>query len=750
MADPTTRPATISLKKRSAARKPAGRAPKPQVAGSTDKQAATDEPLDLGAEFLRLERFFRSFNTVCTFVLSKRHSAIAFSSVQPSVEGLFGDRISEQDVAAVAVLCPSMLRLGHGHKIDYDDKLYEDLKSIASPDASRSDPQLILEFVDIDPAKKTQVCELSKIIEARNMTFRASLRDFHKLALQQGEDPLEKLWRTALQVLPEEPKTFGGAIRSGSPSQYEPIAKKPRLAATDEAIDAIKQERFYHGQIVAEVETPGREASFGFLDEPLPAGIRDGLERHYGIKKLYRHQTDALNHISQGHHVVVTTPTSSGKSLIYQLPVLRSLEDGAGGATTIYIFPTKALAQDQKQSFGNLLSQCTTVSEGIISDFDGDTPRDVRRSIRDNCQVIFTNPDTLHYSILPHHSGWRGFLSRLRYVVIDELHHYTEAFGTHCAMIIRRLRRICEHYDNHGVQFICCSATIANPKEHFSTLVGLDSVKIVDQDGAPSGSKRHIIWKAGLRKEKSNGTPVRTQVEEVAELFIGFLHRGIRTICFSKSRMDCEILFKEIVATARRMYLNPDALIERISCYRAGYSASERRSIEHKMFKGELLGLISTSALELGIDIGSLDAVLHLSFPSSLASYRQQAGRAGRRSLSSVSILIAIPGSPIDEFYLNNPDSLVDSSYSAALLCTDNKWYLEQHLHCAAAEIPLNIERDAKYFGESAGEVMQANLFFDPQNNIQRITVAACPNPRKPSGRCQGGRHSHKYGYRRR
>jgi DEAD/DEAH box helicase domain-containing protein len=486
-------------------------------------------------------------------------------------------------------------------------------------------------------------------------------------------------------------------------------------------LEELQDSRFYRGQI-AHIETlPPREAQFGELSTRLPAPLQVALGS-MGIQKLYSHQAQAVEAARGGKSFVVVTATASGKTLCYNLPILeRRLNEV--GAKALYLYPTKALAQDQLrgllrlQEAGDMHFKCGT--------YDGDTPSSTRSALRDRADLILTNPDMLHAGILPSHAKWAHFWEKLRFVVIDEVHTYRGIFGSNVANVLRRLQRVCKHYGS-APQFLCASATIANPAELASQLCG-QSVELIDNDGAPRGAKYFVLWnppplkdEGGRMKDENNSkfknqnskpeasseyshragaesssfipqpssfVGRRSPNSEAVHLLCDLVKRGVATIAFTRARVVTELILRyaqdELAQRSPR-------LLESIRAYRAGYLASERREIEQQLFSGELLGVIATSALELGIDVGALDACLLVGYPGSIASTWQRAGRAGRGHSPSLTILIASEN-PIDQYLMNHGEYIFGRSSEQAVIDPDNAYILAKHLRCAAAELPFSL-----------------------------------------------------------
>jgi len=370
-------------------------------------------------------------------------------------------------------------------------------------------------------------------------------------------------------------------------------------------------------QIVHIQEIPSREASFTELPCHLSEAMREALAS-IGISRLYSHQSQAIESSISGRHIVVATSTSSGKSLCYNIPVLESLSQDLM-ACALYIFPTKALAQDQLRT---LLGMKNSFHIDIdVKIYDGDTPREDRLWIRDNARLLITNPDMLHVSILPYHGQFQRILSNLRYIVIDEAHSYKGAFGCHTALIIRRLKRICSNVYGSHPTFIFCTATSANPCEHVMELANLDEVELIQNDGSPCGSKYFLLWNPPLYmadgNSKASSVPRRSSsIVEVSYLFAEMVQHGLRCIAFCKTRKLCELV---LAYTREILQESAKGLVDSICVYRAGYIAEDRRKIEADLFGGKLSGVAATNALELGIDVGHIDATLHLGFPGSIA-----------------------------------------------------------------------------------------------------------------------------------
>jgi len=439
-------------------------------------------------------------------------------------------------------------------------------------------------------------------------------------------------------------------------------------------LDHVRQQAWYDGQIV-HVEHLGRQrARYGRLQQPLTRPLDEALRRA-GLKDFYSHQAAGINAVRAGHHVIVSTGTASGKTLVYQVPTLEALL-AQRDTCALYLFPTKALAQDQLRALKELAAGCLPPSDLKVETYDGDTPPGQRARIRAQARVVITNPDMLSLGILPNHAMWSRFFRHLKYVVVDEAHAYRGVFGSHVANVLRRLRRICAHYGSQP-QFICCSATVANPGEHMTRLTGVEPV-VVDQDGSPHGPRDFVLWNPPLIDAPS-GTR-RSANTEATHLFVELVLAGIRNITFTRSRRTAELI--QLYARGVLADQAP-RLMDRVRTYRAGYLPRQRREIEQGLFKGQILGVTATTALELGVDIGNLDATVLVGYPGTIASTWQQAGRAGRGEAHALSFLIGLDG-PLDQYLMRHPDYLFKRSVEHALIDPSNPYILPAHLCCAA------------------------------------------------------------------
>jgi DEAD/DEAH box helicase domain-containing protein len=428
---------------------------------------------------------------------------------------------------------------------------------------------------------------------------------------------------------------------------------------------------------------PASDGVFADLPATLDPRLRDAVGQR-GISRLYRHQAEAFEQIEAGRNVVIVTPTASGKTLCYNLPVLNLLlrDDGA---RAMYLFPTKALAEDQLHEFHAAVEQ---MGSGIRAfTYDGDTPQDARKAVRQRANVVLTNPDMLHSGILPHHTRWARYFENLRYIVVDELHYYRGVYGSHLANLLRRLRRICEFY-NSKPQFICCSATIANPLELAEALTG-EKFELIDRNGAPRGEKFFIFYNPPVVNRQLGIR--RSYIHETRRMAMTFIEHNLQTLVFANNRLATEVLVTYLKDACDKGPLPSDT----VRGYRGGYLPRERREIERQIREGKVRAVVATNALELGIDIGSLDAVVMAGYPGTIASSWQRAGRAGRRQSTSAAVLVA-SSAPLDQYIVEHPDYFFGRSPEHAYINADNLEILLAHLKCAAFELPI---RENEPFG---------------------------------------------------
>jgi len=461
------------------------------------------------------------------------------------------------------------------------------------------------------------------------------------------------------------------------PSQSLAPRQPPSLETVQNILGSLVARYCQEEVLTAVRQIPAREAKF----RPIPGWVTSALSEAYrakGIQKLYSHQAATAGLVRDGKNVVVVTPTASGKTLCYNLPVLNEVLENTD-TRALYLFPTKALAQDQLAELQDLARRLDD-SFGVFT-YDGDTPSDARKAIRERGHFVLTNPDMLHTGILPHHTKWMRLFENLRYIVLDELHTYRGVFGSHLANVLRRLMRIAKFYGSDP-QFVCCSATIANPGELASQLIEKE-VEVVEENGAPAGEKLFVFYNPPMVNR--NLGIRRSYVNEATRVAKEILARKLQTIVFANSRLHTEVLLTYL------QQANPPkpGQAEPIRGYRGGYLPGERREIERGLRDGLILGVVATNALELGIDVGSLDACVMAGYPGTIASTWQRAGRAGRRSGSCCAVFVA-SSAPLDQFIVQHPDYFFGNSPEHAHIQPDNLEILVNHLKCAAFELPIS------------------------------------------------------------
>jgi DEAD/DEAH box helicase domain-containing protein len=440
----------------------------------------------------------------------------------------------------------------------------------------------------------------------------------------------------------------------------------------------------YAKRIVHTEITEPEPPRYGELDTPLSVTLEAYLQQKR--IRLYSHQCEAINHVRANRNVIITTPTASGKTLAFNIPVFEHLQLHPD-ARALYLYPTKALSNDQ-YSILEQMAQFTGI-QAHPAIYDGDTPQSKRAAIREHSRIIISNPHELHH-VLSWHAKWRPVLSRLEFIIIDEAHRYRGVFGSHIALVIRRLLRLCRHYGS-SPRFILSTATLANPGEFARHLTGQD-FHLVDDDGSPHGRKSFILYNPFY-----NGVGERSTHQETKDLLVSCIRNDLQTICFTGSRKMAELITVWAREDARRSSTH---LAESISAYRAGFLPEERRRLERQLKEGEMKAVVSTNALELGIDIGTLDAVLISGFPGTMMSTRQQAGRAGRTGGEALAILVA-QANPLDQYFMRYPDQFFSRSHEHAIIDTGNPYIVSGHLLCAAAELPLKDDLGLDLFGES-------------------------------------------------
>ena len=699
--------------------------------------------------FTKLAQTHRAMNLVYTFCCTRKQLATTFENIKSTVEGHTKRELLIEDVAQIAALIPRSVNFAYideamlqvnlmGQEDNMVGRRAKEFIIAAPPETmdTKGGEVLLFEFIDGDlkrqvqhaktgePTKAVQRLrnedlkmpvfsqkQMMKLIEKRNKKFTSAVNAFLNDCATDEIDPVERVKELSLTFVPipsESGPTTPGPQKSLLPSSI-PQERKP----IPEIIDEIKSLEWYTGQIVPDghrVFDP-QSPIYGDLNFQLTQNMVNALYNTRNITQLYSHQAEAINNLYDGHNVIVSTSTSSGKSLIYQIPVLHELEQDIN-TRAMYIFPTKALAQDQRRSLKEMLRFMSGLEDILVETFDGDTPMADRNHIRDEARIIFTNPDMLHITILPQEESWRSFLQNLRFVVVDELHVYNGLFGSHVSFIMRRLRRICAALGNRHVKFISCSATVANPEEHMRTIFGVEQVKLTDFDGSPSGRKEFLCWNTPFKDPGDPTSGRGDSMGESARLFCQLILRGVRVIAFCRIRKQCEALLSAIKTELGN--LERPEVIARVMSYRGGYTPQDRRQIEREMFDGKLIGIVATSALELGVDIGSLDAVITCGFPYTIANLRQQSGRAGRRNKDSLSVLVG-DCFPTDQFYMSNPDEIFTKPNSELQVDLENILVLEGHIQCAAFELPINPAVDTPFFGPLLPKIARERMRKDKQ-----------------------------------
>ncbi|SCV05571.1 LANO_0H10418g1_1 [Lachancea nothofagi CBS 11611] len=680
-----------------------------------------------------LKKIFFRLNTFYTFLMSRKHVVSTFSTLRKPIEKDIKRELTPLDLAKIAYLLPRDIVFkymdvnqfhtetkefdfrngGFQQKANDIFELKPENSNLNDSDTLEDTQILVFEFIDGDMSRKlsrrefkTQVKmpefspdAMRKMISQRTKIFESSLKRFLTQQKLKNRDPWEYLESEALSLVPQK-KEFVDPIEAMIKSREAQGDSRVVVDAENNMtrltmptlLKKLEMSELYNSQIVSHMVLDERSAQFSDLAFDLAPEALAAFEHN----TFYSHQAQALNAIHKGENVIITTSTSSGKSLIYQLSAIDQLLKYPQ-ATFMYIFPTKALAQDQKRAFQVLLSRIPQLSHIVVDNYDGDTEEDKRGFIRKNARVIFTNPDMIHVSILPNHPNWRHFLMHLKLVVVDELHMYKGLFGSHVALVLRRLQRLTHgFYNNFDIKFISCSATLKRPIEHMKSIFGIEQVTLINEDGSPRGEKHLVVWNPPLLPQH-----VRRRenfIHESAKILVQLILENVRTIAFCYVRRVCELLMKEVRTIFQEM--NRTDLLNEVMSYRGGYSPSDRRKIEQEMFHGNLRAVISTNALELGIDIGGLDAVLMCGFPLSLANFHQQSGRAGRRNRDSLTLVVA-SDSPVDQHYVAHPEVLKDGgneSFQELILDFENVLILEGHIQCAAFELPILIDKDQAYF----------------------------------------------------
>ncbi|CAA2984498.1 ATP-dependent helicase hrq1 isoform X1 [Olea europaea subsp. europaea] len=656
-----------------------------------------------------------SFSNIYSAWLQFRQEKITISALQGALDQLhrFGFRPGITELENLSELCPQIIRIVNSEAGTAKLSNCIIITKTLTEESDLHESLLIQKGTKCLPRSK-----IFSLMKKREGCFKNILSEAVKsVKYKNGEEMVKSfLLEDLISVKKGDTSTIETEVKlvrrnysstSGIHS-YEALCHDTNSLLAEEMIQHLKRGIGSQGQVVHIEEISARIGKYVEIPCMLSENIKAALKRA-GITRLYSHQAESIQASLAGKNVVVATMTSSGKSLCYNVPVLEVLSHNPL-ASALYLFPTKALAQDQLRS---LLVMTQGLDDSLnIGIYDGDTSQEDRLWLRDNARLLITNPDMLHVSILPFHGQFRRILSNLRYIIIDEAHSYKGAFGCHAALIFRRLRRLCFHVYGTDPSFIFSTATSANPREHAMELANLPTVELIENDGSPSGSKLFVLWNPPLclksvwKRIKTTIQPKKyfdknvvtgrtSPILEVSYLFAEMIQHGLRCIAFCKTRK-----LSELVLSYTREVLQDAAphLVNSIYAYRSGYIAENRRRIETDLFNGSISGIAATNALELGIDVGNIDVTLHLGFPGSIASLWQQAGRSGRREKPSLSIYVAFEG-PLDQFFMKFPQKLFRGPIECCHIDAKNEQVLEQHLVCASLEHPLSMLHDKKYFG---------------------------------------------------
>lgn len=651
-------------------------------------------------ELIQLQQTYNSLCTICTFLSSRKHVLMTVETVMGPVSKEIGRKVEIEELAMIKYLLPHDVVFEY---ININETIKEQ-NDPYTPEVSNNPYVMTFEFKDGQLKPKYTVDDMKKMIEKRRNKFVDTVEGLLK-DYEDNKEVVELVQREGGKLIPVEPEYVDPVEKMNDKHNIDD--KRPSM---DIIISKMKNSDNYHGQIVEngeyllEAKPP--------ISEPLQVDevIMNALVESRGITRFYSHQVQAIGAIRRDENVIVSTSTSSGKSLIYQIPVLERLLKEKD-TTAIYIFPTKALAQDQKSTFQKLVQ--LVKPDVMIDTYDGDTPKELRTEIRDSSNVIFTNFDMVHCSILPNWRLWSTFLRKLKVLVVDELHVYNGLFGSNVAMVMRRLRRICNLLGNNELQFVSCSATMNNPIKMMNDIFGIDQVTLIDKDGSPSGEKHVLMWNTPYISPSDVTSGRVHPITEAVDMFIQLISLNVRTIVFCKVRKACEMLIKGI----RQKLGEQHGLLNRVMSYRGGYSIQDRRKIENQMFDGQLIGIVATNALELGIDIGNLDAVIVCGFPFTISNFRQQVGRAGRRNnKDSLAVLIG-GGGAVDQYYMKHPRQVFDAENPELAIDLENELMLEGHLQCAAFENPLlddnNFLRDWEKY---KNKLVEGEYGFEPHD----------------------------------
>ncbi|KAJ2721491.1 ATP-dependent 3'-5' DNA helicase [Coemansia sp. Benny D115] len=705
-----------------------------------------------------LLRLFRSFATMSVFICHRNPAPMALASIAKAVKQSTGLVLSEEDVAVfrgllathtidlfwstdhaaevsvdkssakrkgdVSFYLPNTrspkgtTNVGEGNKNCWELYFRLNLDSLSQQESAETRQKAAkrrrgdkagatVKSAAKKPALSGKTApNLVEVVSQLVAAFTAKMAE----ARQQEDGWLQKLVK---ENLPDHPS----ARHQAGNRQGLSDSDTTNIQSVNVFLERLRTADFYSEQLLSEaaVVTPAAPAQYQELQSTLlpPAQVSgnvwNSVAKTRNICQLYTHQAQAISGVLRGNNLVVSTSTASGKSIIYQLPILQMLCKHPE-STFLVLFPTKALAQDQLQAMQALVQGVSGLEHVLVSTFDGDTSTKpgAREQIRRHASVVLTNPDTLHMAVLPNRKGWQSFLDRLRLVVIDEMHVYQGQFGQHCSHIFARLQRLC----SRRLQFVACSATASNdPASHMKRLTHVRDVTVVDSDGSPHGKRHLLVWK------QTTANAQRHPYSDISLIAGELLSTGLRTIVFCKYRQLCELVFREITD-----YLDSNPLLRghkpRVLCYRGGYTAGERRMIESSMFSGQACMVVATSALELGIDIGNLDAVLMVGMPfGGASSMWQQIGRAGRQPFRDSIAMIIATGNPVDQAALKHPEHIF-AKPSTSIFVSAETSIRQAHLHCAAFEQPIS-------FGDPSDRVFLENMGVDVTKDASSTIGAA-------------------------
>lgn len=656
-----------------------------------------EDLIESSSDLKYLETLHFKLVSYFTFLSTRKHIITSFDLFKEHLSKSLEKELTIEDVAKIKAIIPHNMIFEYVDKNQFilEEKHFTwkdgfkqkevDIFNIDKNDPdSLSEQILVIEFIDSGNKsghnnimnKSMTPDALKKLIIKRDDRFKKALRNLIKTHMSDTSNYINNI---SIKYIPEKMKFIDPMEQMNQvniESSHKPI---PKL------IEDFKKCSFYKNQIALNSihQIPSKKAVYdpNFYDEINIHPDLQSLLQSKGMENVYIHQSIGIKAVLLQHkHVISTTSTSSGKSLVYQLPILQSLLTDKN-STSLLLFPTKALSQDQHRALISFIGNLPSIDRDLIKTFDGDTNKADRQSIKNNANVILTNPDMLHLTLLPNHKTWSRFLKNLKYVVIDELHTYKGSFGSNVAYILRRLRRACSLFGNDTIQFISSSATLNEASVHLAKMVGLENsveeIVWVDEslNGSPCGARSIIGWNPDLDHGGS-------MISDTAKLIVELLKLNIRTIVFCTIRKTVELVMKEV----RFLLKDEPTLLGHIMSYRGGYSVSDRRKIEHQMFNGGLTCIVATNALEVGIDIGGLDVVLMCGFPISLSGFEQEMGRAGRRGLDSMCLLVA-GGDPVSQYYVHKIDELVEKKEWEDL-CVDlkNLMIAEGQLQCAFKE----------------------------------------------------------------